>query len=115
MHTNNLDLWEFYLKRQVNIMVVANTMSGVLSGGLAQIEDTFSLVRGTITLKEYSRATTRNITGGFGFAAGLSFGAAIGSSILPGLGTIIGSLIGGLLGWQIGCQIGNQIGHVLIR
>lgn len=96
-------------------MVVANTMSGVLSGGLAQIEDTFSLVRGKLTLKEYSRATTKNVTGGFGFAAGLSFGATIGSSILPGWGTIIGSLIGGLFGWQIGCRLGIQIGQVIIR
>ncbi|MGM0878873.1 MAG: glycine zipper domain-containing protein [Bacillota bacterium] len=96
-------------------MVVANTMSGVLSGGLAQIEDTFSLVRGKLTWKEYSRSTTKNITGGFGFAAGLSFGAAIGSSILPGLGTIFGSFIGGLFGWQVGRQLGNQIGQVIIR
>lgn len=94
---------------------MANTMSGVLSGGLAQIQDTFSLAKGELSWKQYNLATTRNITGGFGFAFGLSFGAALGSSILPGVGTFIGSLVGGLLGWQIGCQIGSQIGRVIIR
>lgn len=115
MHTIILVLGKFYIKRKVKMMVVANTMSGVLTGGLAQIEDTYSLIKGKISWKNYSIATTRNITGGFGFAAGLSFGASVGSSILPGLGTIIGSLLGGLLGWQIGSQIGNQIGHMVIR
>ncbi|MBD1380930.1 glycine zipper domain-containing protein [Metabacillus arenae] len=96
-------------------MVVANTMSGVLTGGLSQIDDTFSLIRGKMNWRQYSKATTKNIAGGCGFAAGLSFGAAIGSSVLPGIGTLFGSLIGGLLGWQIGCQLGHQIGEVIIR
>ena len=51
--------------------------SGVVSSGLAQVDDTIALSRGQLDTKNYAIHTTSNVTCGIGIMAGLEYGAII--------------------------------------
>jgi len=89
--------------------------TGIISGGLSQIQDTRSLTAGEIDKKQYAVKTTGNVTGAFGVMAGVEYGAMLGTSLMPGVGTVVGSIIGGLLGNSLGQTIGQQAGNVLMN
>ena len=87
--------------------------SGVISSGLAQVDDTIALSRGQLDTKNYAIHTTSNVTCGIGIMAGLEYGAIIGSVILPGIGTIVGSILLGIAGSRIGYSVGYKTGELL--
>ena len=89
--------------------------AGVISGGLAQLNDTRAVTSGQINKKEYAIQTSQNVTGGLGIMAGIEYGAILGSAILPGPGTIIGSIIGSMIGNRIGHYAGYQAGNILFN
>ncbi|PLT33116.1 hypothetical protein [Bacillus sp. V5-8f] len=89
--------------------------AGVLSGGMAQINDTRALAAGAMDKKVYAIQTTKNVTGSFGTMAGLEYGAILGSAIIPGVGTIIGSMIGSMIGGRIGTYVGHNAGSILFN
>jgi phage tail tape-measure protein len=93
----------------------ASFWSGVVSGGLSQIEDTRSYMKGELTTSDYSVHTTRNVTGAVGIMAGMEYGAVLGTAVLPGIGTIVGSLIGFMVGNRVGSYAGYQVGNIVFK
>jgi outer membrane lipoprotein SlyB len=89
--------------------------AGVISGGMAQVQDTMAFNNGQITGKEYAAHTTKNVTGALGLMAGIEYGAIAGSMLLPGVGTIVGSIIGGIIGDRVGQVVGHQTGNLLFH
>ena len=72
---------------------------GLISGAMAQLQDTQAIASGHMNKKEYAIQTSKNVTGSLGIMAGIEYGAILGSSIFPGAGTIIWSL-----NWQYGWE-----------
>lgn len=89
--------------------------TGLISGGLSQIQDTRNLTNGAIDKKQYAVKTSGNVTGAIGVMAGVEYGAILGTSVMPGVGTVVGSIVGGLLGNSLGQTIGQQAGQVLVN
>lgn len=89
--------------------------AGILSGGIAQYQDTKALQRGLMSKQDYAVHTTKNITGAAGLIAGIEYGAMIGTRIMPGIGTIAGSIIGGFMGDRLGTMVGIQAGSMLFQ
>jgi outer membrane lipoprotein SlyB len=89
--------------------------SGVLSGGISQIEDTRSYMKGDLTTQDFGVHTTRNVTGAIGIMAGMEYGAMLGSAVLPGIGTIVGSILGFMVGNRVGSYAGHQVGNVVFK
>ncbi|MFC3884034.1 hypothetical protein ACFOU2_11250 [Bacillus songklensis] len=93
----------------------ASFWSGVLSGGISQIEDMRSYMKGDLTTQDFSVHTTRNVTGAVGIMAGMEYGAVLGSAVLPGVGTIIGSILGFMIGNRVGSYAGYQVGNMVFK
>jgi outer membrane lipoprotein SlyB len=89
--------------------------SGILSGGISQIEDVRSYMKGEIDRKDFTVYTMRNITGAVGIMAGMEYGALVGTMVFPGIGTFVGSLIGYMVGNRIGSTIGYKTGDFLVN
>jgi hypothetical protein len=100
----------------MNMSINANLpfWSGIVSGGVAQIQDTLSLSKGKMKAGDYAVRTTSNITGGLGIFAGMEYGALAGSAILPGAGTIIGTIAGAMLGSRFGQAAGYHAGKFIV-
>lgn len=93
----------------------ASFWSGVVSGGISQVEDMRSYLKGDLTTQDFSVHTTRNVTGAVGIMAGMEYGAVLGSAVLPGVGTIIGSIIGFMVGNRLGTYAGHQVGTIVFK
>ncbi|MDD1515355.1 hypothetical protein [Priestia megaterium] len=89
--------------------------SGILSGGISQIEDMRLYMKGDLTAKDLGVNTTRNVTGTVGIIAGMEYGAVIGSAVLPGVGTILGSIVGFMIGNRAGSYAGYQVGNMVFK
>ncbi|ULL18990.1 hypothetical protein DVH26_33895 [Paenibacillus sp. H1-7] len=89
--------------------------TGLISGGLTQLQDTRSLTSGEMDKKQYAVKTSGNVTGALGVMAGVEYGALLGTSVMPGVGTVVGSIVGGLLGNSLGQTIGQQAGQALVN
>lgn len=89
--------------------------AGIISGGMAQINDTRAMASGVIDKKDYAVQTSKNLTGSLGIMAGLEYGAVLGTAIMPGVGTIIGSMIGSMIGSRIGTYAGYNAGNLLFN
>ncbi|WP_176585928.1 hypothetical protein [Priestia megaterium] len=89
--------------------------SGILSGGISQIEDMRLYMKGDLTAKDLGVNTTRNVTGTVGIIAGMEYGAVIGSAVLPGVGTILGSIVGFMVGNRAGSYAGYQVGNMVFK
>lgn len=91
----------------------ASLWAGIISGGIAQYQDTRAYKKGQITKSDYAAHTTKNVGGAVGIMAGIEYGAILGSSIMPGVGTVAGTIIGGLVGDRLGSMVGLQVGSLL--
>jgi outer membrane lipoprotein SlyB len=89
--------------------------SGVLSGGISQIGDIRSYMKGEISTQDFGVHTTSNVTGAVGIMAGMEYGAVLGSAVLPRVGTIIGSLVGFIIGNRLGSYAGYQVGNMVFK
>jgi outer membrane lipoprotein SlyB len=89
--------------------------SGILSGGISQIEDVRSYMKGEIDRKDLTVYTMRNITGAVGIMAGMEYGALVGTMVFPGIGTFVGSVVGYIVGNRIGSTIGYKTGDFLVN
>lgn len=89
--------------------------TGVIAGGISQIQDTKAVSDGQISKQIYAAHTSKNVIGSIGTMAGIEYGAILGSSIFPGVGTIIGSIIGGMVGDGVGSYVGWQTGKALFN
>lgn len=90
----------------------ASLWSGIITGGISQIQDTKAMTEGLISKRKYAVHTSKNIVGSVGIIAGIEYGALLGSAIFPGVGTILGSIIGGMVGDSLGSYVGRQAGNV---
>ena len=86
---------------------------GLISGAMAQIQDTYIMTSGRMNKKEYAIQTSKNLTGSIGVMAGIEYGAILGSTIFPGPGTVIGALIGSMVGDRLGNYAGYHVGHIV--
>lgn len=93
----------------------ASFWSGVVSGGVSQIEDMRAYMKGDLTAQDLSVHTTRNVTGAVGIMAGMEYGAVLGSAVFPGVGTIIGSIVGFMVGNRLGSYAGYQVGTIVFK
>jgi outer membrane lipoprotein SlyB len=93
----------------------ASIWAGIISGGIAQYQDTRAYNKGYITKNAYAAHTTKNVVGAVGIMAGIEYGAILGSSIMPGVGTVAGTIIGGLVGDRLGSMVGLQMGSILFN
>ncbi|MFB9758988.1 MULTISPECIES: hypothetical protein [Bacillaceae] len=89
--------------------------SGVVAGGISQVEDVQSYIQGERDGKYLAASTVKNVTGAAGIMAGVEYGAIAGSMILPGIGTVIGSIAGYMVGNRIGSSIGATAGNLLFN
>ncbi|PUA39171.1 hypothetical protein C8Z91_10740 [Paenibacillus elgii] len=89
--------------------------TGLISGGLSQIQDTNALAKGQMKTKEYAVQTVENVTGAVGVMAGVEYGAMLGSTVLPGFGTAVGAVLGGLVGSSVGRSVGHRAGDALVN
>lgn len=93
----------------------ASLWAGIISGGIAQFQDTRALRNGLMSKNDYAVQTTKNVTGAVGLMAGIEYGAILGTRVMPGIGTIAGTIIGGMIGDRIGSMVGLQAGHALFK
>ena len=85
-------------KQVFNRVASSNSLTTPVTGVVRSIPDTYRVINGKITSKEYgTRMAERGASIG-GSAAGTWTGAVIGSCVCPGVGTTIGAFIGGVLG-----------------
>jgi len=96
-------------------MTLNYTMSGLLTGGLSQAEDTYSYLKRRMSTRKYMASTCANTLGACGFVMGLKYGAMMSSMILTGVGSLIGSIVLGIIGFRLGHNIGYSIGTSLLR
>jgi outer membrane lipoprotein SlyB len=85
--------------------------TGLIAGGLYQLEDTKAYKNGEINKKDYAARTTTNVSSAVGIMAGVEYGAALGTAVLPGFGTIVGSVLGAVVGDRLGQFVGGQAGQ----
>ncbi|MDB5083368.1 MAG: putative rane protein [Bacilli bacterium] len=90
-----------------------SVITGVISGGWSQLQDTQALSKGDMQKNEYAKHTAKNVTGALGVMAGMEYGAILGSMLLPGVGTFAGTVVGGLMGNRLGRWAGVQAGSLL--
>jgi hypothetical protein len=102
-------------KEEIFMFKGAPLWSGILSGGISQIEDVRSYMKGEIDRKDFTVYTMRNITGAVGIMAGMEYGALVGTMVFPGIGTFVGSLIGYMVGNRIGSTVGYKTGDFLVN
>lgn len=76
----------------------SNVVTAAVTGVVTSIPDTYRVMRGKISGKEYGVRMAERGAGIGGGTAGTWAGMAVGSCICPGLGTAIGGFIGGVLG-----------------
>lgn len=98
-----------------NMFEGGSLWAGLITGGIAQFQDTVALTSGRIKPEDYAVSSTRNVTVAIGTMAGVEAGAVLGTAIIPGFGTMLGSIIGGLAGDRLGAYAGEQAGHILFR
>ncbi len=96
-----------------NMFEGGSLWAGVITGGLAQIQDTVALTSGRMKTEDYAVRSTKNVSTALGTMAGVEFGAVLGSAVLPGVGTVIGSVVGGIIGDRVGTLTGTEAGHML--
>ena len=89
--------------------------AGVITGGMAQIQDTLALTNGKMKADDYAVNSTKNVTMALGTMAGVECGALLGTAVMPGFGTMIGSMLGGVLGDRIGAYTGVQAGNLVFK
>lgn len=87
--------------------------TGVISGGVSQLQDTRALTSGQMNRGEYAANTTKNVTGAVGTMAGIEYGSILGTSIMPGVGTVAGAIIGAMAGDRLGRYVGWHTGNML--
>ena len=86
---------------------------GLISGAMAQLQDTQALASGHMAKKEYAIQTSKNISGSVGIMAGIEYGAILGTSVFPGVGTFVGALLGSMVGSRVGNYAGYQVGEMV--
>lgn len=86
----------------------SNVATAVVSGVVTSIPDTYRVLRGKISGKEYGIRMAERGAGIGGGSAGTWAGMAIGSCLIPGVGTVIGGFIGGVLGGIGGSKVASK-------
>ncbi|MBO8164464.1 MAG: hypothetical protein H0Z34_12190 [Brevibacillus sp.] len=89
--------------------------AGVISGGISQLQDTQSLMKGQVKRSDYYVRTTGNLTGAVGVMAGVEYGGMLGTAVFPGIGTVVGAVLGAMAGDQIGRTIGRMTASALFQ
>ena len=89
--------------------------AGLITGGMAQLQDTKNLQEGHMSKRAYTVQTAENVTGAVGIMAGVEYGAVLGTTLMPGVGTVVGAVLGGVLGDRVGRIVGGQAGGMLIK
>lgn len=89
--------------------------TGILSGGVNQIQDTKSYNNGQMNRNDYAVHTAKNVTEAIGVMAGIEYGAILGTTMLPGIGTIAGSILGFFVGDRLGSYVGLQAGNIIFN
>ena len=82
--------------------------SNVVTVAVTCIPDTYRVVSGKISSKEYGIRMAERGAGIAGSSAGTYVGIAVGTCICPGVGTAIGGLIGGLLGGMGSSKVASK-------
>ena len=85
-------------KRMATRGLSSNVMTAAIAGAVTSIPDTYRVLNGKISRKEYGIRMAERGAGIGGGTAGTWAGMAIGSCLCPGIGTAIGGFIGGMLG-----------------
>ena len=98
-----------------NMFEGGSLWAGIITGTVAQLQDTFALTNGKIKGGEYAANTTKNATMALGTMAGVEAGAVLGSAVMPGFGTMIGSIVGGMVGDRVGAYVGIQAGQLALH
>lgn len=98
-----------------NMFEGGSLWAGILTGTVAQLQDTFAFTNGKMKSNEYAVTTTKNATMALGTMAGVEAGAVLGSAVMPGFGTMIGSIVGGMVGDRVGAYVGTQAGHLAFQ
>lgn len=98
-----------------NMFEGGSLWAGILTGTVAQLQDTFALTNGRIKSNEYAVSTAKNATMALGTMAGVEAGAVLGSAVMPGFGTMVGSILGGMVGDRVGAYVGQQAGSLAFQ
>jgi hypothetical protein len=85
-------------KQVVTRAASSNVITTAVAGVVTSVPDTYRVLRGKISGKEYGIRMAERGAGIGGGTAGTWAGMAIGSFICPGVGTAIGGFVGGMLG-----------------
>ncbi len=98
-----------------NMFKGGSLWAGLISGAIAQIQDTVSLTSGKMETGDFAVNSTKNVTMALGTMAGVECGAMLGTVVMPGIGTMIGSILGGVVGDRLGATVGVQAGKLLFN
>lgn len=98
-----------------NMFEGGSLWAGIITGSVAQIQDTMALTNGKMKSDEYAVSTTKNATMALGTMAGVEAGAVLGTAVMPGFGTMLGSILGGMVGDRVGAYVGLQAGNMAFR
>jgi hypothetical protein len=98
-----------------NMFKGGSLWAGLISGAVAQVQDTVSLRNGKMAADDYAVSSTKNVTMALGTMAGVECGAIVGTAVMPGFGTMLGSIVGGVVGDRLGAMVGLQAGHLLFK
>ena len=96
-----------YLHRMVSTKSRV-TSSNVITAAATCIPDTYRVLSGKISGKEYRIRMTERGAGIGGSSAGTYVGVVVGSCICPGVGSVIGGFIGNILGGIGGRKIASK-------
>ena len=96
-----------YLQRMVSTKSRIAS-SNVVTVAVTSIPDTFRVLNGKISGKEYGIRMAERGAGIAGSSAGTCVGVAVGTCICPGVGSVIGGFIGGLFGGIEGSKVASK-------
>ena len=82
--------------------------SNVFTVAATSIPDTYRVLSGKISSKEYGIRMAERGAGIAGNSAGTYVGVAVGTCICPGVGSVVGGFIGGLLGGIEGSKVASK-------
>ena len=95
-------------KRMATRGLSSNVMTAAIAGAVTSIPDTYRVLNGKISRKEYGIRMVERGAGIGGGTAGTYVGMAIGTFFCPVAGTAIGGFIGGMLGGIGGSTVASK-------
>ena len=95
-------------KRMATRGLSSNVMTAAIAGAVTSIPDTYRVLNGKISRKEYGIRMAERGAGIGGGTAGTYVGMAIGTFFCPVVGTAIGGFIGGMLGGIGGSTVASK-------